>query len=82
MALWWLGNAILIAVIIPLFVVLLRGVVSAVLTIQRQVTDIGDVADAMVGDLEPIPQLLTTQSLVEQTTTGLARYGAALDKIL
>jgi len=37
---------------------------------------------SVVDHLEPVPQLVTTVSLVNQTTIGLTRYGAALDRIL
>ncbi|MGI8623693.1 MAG: hypothetical protein ACR2NB_09465 [Solirubrobacteraceae bacterium] len=82
MALWWIGNIILLAVIAPVVVFLLRGVLKAASTVRRTVADVAAVGTAMVADLEPVPQLLETQRSVSQATAGLVRYGAALDEIL
>jgi len=36
----------------------------------------------MVSDLEPVPELLKTESYVSQTSADLARYGTALEEVL
>ena len=82
MALWWIGNFVLIAVITPVVVFLLLGVLKAGVNVRNSLEDIAGVGEAMVADLEPVPQLVTTVGLADETTAGLARYGAALDRIL
>lgn len=82
MILWWIGNVVLIAVIAPVVVILLRAVLVSARTVGGALEDVAGVGGAMVDDLAPVPQLVTTVSLVNETTTGLTRYGAALDKIL
>lgn len=82
MILWWIGNVILIAVIAPVVVILLRGVLLSAKTVHGALENIAGVGGAMVADLAPVPQLVTTVSLVNDTTAGLTRYGAALDEIL
>lgn len=82
MIIWWIGNIVLLAVIAPVVVFLLRGVLGATLTVRGAVDDVAVVGTKMVSDLEPVPELLKTESYVGQTTAGLARYGAALDEIL
>lgn len=82
MALWWIGNIVLLAVIIPVVIVLLRGVLMSVLTVRRAIDEIAQMGGIMVADLDPVPQLVQTVSMVNETTAGLTRYGAALDKIL
>jgi uncharacterized protein YqgC (DUF456 family) len=82
MALWWIGNIVLIAVVIPVVVLLLRGVLDAAVRTKKAVDAIAEVGGAMVADLEYVVQLVTTQNFVSQTTAGLTRYGGALDRIL
>lgn len=82
MIFWWIGNILLLLVIAPVVVFLLRGVLNSALTVRRVIADIEDVGGKMVTDLDPVPELLKTESYVTQTTQGLARYGAALDEIL
>jgi hypothetical protein len=82
MAVWWLGNIILLVVIVPVVVRLLRDVVLAATAINKTAGALDAAAPVLVRDLEPIPALLETQQLVADTTAGLARYGAALDRIL
>ncbi len=82
MALWWIGNVVLVAVIVPVVVYLLYGVLDAARTVRRAVDDIATVGTKMVSDLEPVPELLKTESYVTTTREGLVRYGRALDEIL
>jgi uncharacterized protein YoxC len=82
MALWWIGNVVLLLVIAPVVVFLLVGVVRAALAVRRALDDIAKVGTMMVADLEPVPELVQTDRYVAQTTKGLARYGTALDEIL
>jgi len=82
MALWWIGNIVLLAVIAPVVVVLLLRVLGAAQTIRRTAGDIAGVGSAMVADLDPVIELVATESYITQTTQGLVRYGQALDEIL
>jgi hypothetical protein len=69
-------------VIAPVVVFLLNGVLQASRKVSAVVDDLATVGTKMASDLEPVPELLKTESYVTQTTAGLARYGAALDEIL
>jgi hypothetical protein len=82
MAVWWLGNIVLAVVVVPVVVKLLRDVVLAATAINKTAGALDAAAPLLVGDLDAIPALLETQQLVADTTAGLARYGAALDRIL
>jgi len=82
MTLWWIGNAVLLLVILPVVVYLLHGVLKAVKGIAPSVQGISSVAAAGSKDLDAAPLLLTTQDQVEQTVAGLADYGSSLDVIL
>ncbi len=82
MTLWWIGNAVLLLVVLPLVVFLLRGVLQAATSIVPSVRRIATVAAAGSKDLDAAPLLLTTQDQVTQTVAGLANYGGSLDVIL
>ena len=82
MTLWWIGNIVLLLVILPVVVYLLRGVLDAARSIVPPVQKIATVAAAGSKDLDAAPLLLTTQDQVERTVAGLADYGGSLDVIL
>ena len=82
MTLWWIGNIVLLVVIVPVVVYLLRGVLEAAKSIVPSVQGIANVAAAGSKDLDAAPLLLTTQDQVTQTVAGLAGYGGSLDVIL
>ena len=82
MTLWWIGNIVLLLVVLPLVVYLLRGVLDAAKSIVPSVQGIASVAAAGSKDLDAAPLLLTTQEQVERTVAGLADYGGSLDVII
>jgi hypothetical protein len=82
MTLWWIGNAILVLVVIPVVVYLLRGVLTAARSIVPSIDRIGRAAAAGSKDLDAAALLLTTQQQVAQTIQHAANYGGSLDAIL
>jgi hypothetical protein len=82
MILWWIGDAVLLLVILPVVVYLLRGVLNASRSIVPSVQDIAKIAAAGSQDLDAAVLLLTTQDQVTQTVAGVANYGGSLDVIL
>jgi hypothetical protein len=82
MTLWWIGNVVLLVVVLPLVVYLLNGVLQAARGIVPTVERIAGVAEAGSKDLDAAPLLLTTQEQVTQTVAGIAGYGASLDVIV
>ena len=82
MTLWWIGDVVLLVVILPVVVYLLRGVLEAARSIVPTVRRIATVADAASKDLDSAALLLTTQDQVKQTVAGVANYGGSLDVIL
>ena len=82
MILWWIGNAVLLLVVVPIALILLRGVLGAAASIVPSVTQIATVTAAASKDLDAAPLLLTTQDQVAQTIAGVANYGGSLDVIL
>ena len=82
MTIWWIGNAILLLVVVPIVVYLLHGVLSAARSIVPSVQQIATVAAAGSKDLDATALLLTTQDQVAQTLALVANYGGSLDVIL
>jgi hypothetical protein len=82
MTLWWIGNAVLILVVLPLVVYLLHGVLGAARGIVPSVGEIAGVTAAASKDLDATALLLTTQDQVARTIAGVAEYGGSLDVII
>jgi hypothetical protein len=80
--LWWIGNAVLLLVVLPVVIYLLNGVLSEARGIVPSVRRVGAAAAAGSKDLDAVPLLLTTQDQVIQTVEGVAGYGGSLDVIL
>jgi hypothetical protein len=82
MTLWWIGNALLLLVVVPVVVYLLKGVLDAARSIVPSVRKIAAAANAGSKDLDAVPLLLTTQDQVAQTVEVVANYGGSLDVII
>jgi hypothetical protein len=82
MILWWLGDLVLLLVVLPIVVYLLAGVLRAAKSIPDRVEGISQVAAAGSRDLNAVPLLLTTQDQVIKTVAGVANYGGSLDVII
>jgi len=82
MTLEWIGDAILLVVVVPVVVYLLRGVLTAATCIVPSIDRIAAAARAGSADLDAVPLLLTTQEQVIATVGVVANYGGSLDVIL
>jgi hypothetical protein len=82
MTLWWIGDIVLLVVILPVVVYLLHGVLEAARSIVPTVGEIATVARAGSKDLDAAALLLTTRDQVTQTVAGVANYGGSLDVIV
>ena len=66
MTLWWIGDVLLLVVILPVVVYLLKGVLDAARSIVPSVSRIAAAAQAGSKDLDAVPLLLTTQGQVSR----------------
>lgn len=82
MTLEWIGDAILLLVVLPVVVYLLRGVLNAANGIVPSIQQIATAAQKGSGDLDAAALLLTTQGQVIKTIETAADYGGSLDVIL
>lgn len=82
MALWWVGNAIFILVIIPVVVVLLHRLARAAFDVGKHVDTIHDQTSGIDHALNDVKALLPTRDAVKRVGAGLTRYVKAVDRIL
>ena len=82
MTLEWIGDAVLLLVVLPVVAYLLHGVWRAASGIVPSVQQIAGAASAGSGDLDAAALLLTTQQQVIKTIETAADYGGSLDKII
>ena len=83
MTLWWIGDIVLLVVVVPVVVYLLNGVLTTARSIVPSVRQIADGRPRRARRTStPRALLLTTQDQVAQTVAGVANYGGSLDVIL
>ena len=82
MILGLIGSLVLLLVVVPVVVVLLRGVLDAARRVSAAVEDVERAAKAASADLDAVELLATTQTQVNQTIGVVANYGGSLDVIL
>jgi hypothetical protein len=80
--LWWALDAALLAVVLPVVILLLNGVLYTARSIVPSVRGIAATAAAGSQDLDAAALLLTTEQQVKQTVAGVAEYGGSLDVIV
>jgi hypothetical protein len=83
MVLWWIGNAILLIVILPVVIVLLNRVLAAVERIRAASDDILSGGVALAGQLDGVPEALAqTDQIVTDIAVGATRYAGSVAKLL
>jgi hypothetical protein len=82
MTLQWIGDAILLLVVLPVVIYLLRGVLQAASGIVPDAARIAGAAQRGSADLDAAALLVTTQVQVAKTIAAAADYGGSLDVIL
>jgi len=83
MVLWWIGNAILLVVVVPVLVALLSRLLGAVERIRGASDDILAGGVALTGQLDDVPELLaTTDATIAEISVGAVRYAGSVAKLL
>ena len=82
MTLLWIGDALLIVVVLPIVIYLLSATLKAAQSIVPSVRSIAATAAAGSQDLDAAALLLTTRDQVKQTVAVVAGYGGSLDVII
>lgn len=82
MWLWWLGNAVLLLVIVPTVLLLANRVMRPALEIKRYAADIDVNGATLAGHLEPVPAVADTRDLVSAAKGLAVRYLTAAGPLL
>ena len=79
---WWIGNIVLLLVVIPTCLFFLNRVLRPTFEIKAYADDILDHGVKLTGTLGSVPKLLRTRELTGVARQGVGRYGSALQQIL
>lgn len=83
MVLWWIGNAILLVVILPVVIALLNRILAALERIRAAADAILAGGGALVGELDGLPAALaTTDATIGAVATGAVRYAGSVARLL
>jgi len=83
MTLWWIGNAVLLVVVVPVLVALLNRVLAALERIRGASDEILAGGGALAGELEGVPEALaTTDQTIHDVAVGATRYAGSVGKLL
>ncbi|HWI08726.1 MAG TPA: hypothetical protein VNT54_14580 [Solirubrobacteraceae bacterium] len=82
MTLWWIGNIILIAVVIPVVIAILVQVLTPIFQIRQYAEEITEYGAQFPGHLDDIAgELVKTRELVKAAGPELGRYARAIDNL-
>ena len=83
MVLWWIGSAVLLAVVLPVVIFLLNRVLAAIERIRGATDDILAGGVALTGELTRVPEALAiTDKTIEEVKVGAVRYAGSVAKLL
>ena len=83
MALWWIGNALLLLVVVPVLVAVLNRVLAAAERIRAAADDTLAGGVALIGEVDRTPELLaTTDEMIAEVANGAVRYAGSVGKLL
>ncbi|MFT3873176.1 MAG: hypothetical protein QM714_11105 [Nocardioides sp.] len=81
--LWWIGNIVLLVVVVPVLVALLNRVLAALERIRAASDHILAGGGALAGEFENVPETLAeTGATVEAVSQGAVRYAGSVAKLL
>jgi len=83
MVLWWIGNVILLVVVLPVVIYLLNRVLATVERIRGATDNILAGGVALIGELNGLPEALAvTDETVKEVSVGAVRYAGSVAKLL
>lgn len=83
MTLWWIGNAVLLLVVVPVLVALLNRVLAALERIRGAADETLAGGVALIGEVDTAPELLAiTDRTIHDVSVGAVRYAGSVAKLL
>ena len=83
MVLWWIGNVILLVVVLPVVIYLLNRVLAAVERIRAATDNVLAGGVALIGELNGLPEALAvTDETIKEVSVGAVRYAGSVAKLL
>jgi hypothetical protein len=83
MVLWWIGNAVLLVVVLPVVIALLNRVLAALERIRGATDDILRGGVDLTGKLDGVPEALAvTDRTIEEVSVGAVRYAGSVARLL
>jgi hypothetical protein len=83
MVLWWIGNVVLVIVIVPVLVALLNRVLGALERVRGAADSTLANGVGVIGELDGVPQgLAVTDQTVKDVAQGAVRYAGSVAKLL
>ena len=83
MVLWWIGNAVLLAVVLPVVIALLNRVLAALERIRGATDNILRGSTELTGKLDGVPEALAvTDRTIEEVSVGAVRYAGSVARLL
>lgn len=80
---WWIGNVILVLVVVPVLVALLNRVLAALERIRKASDEILEGGVGIIGEVDRVPELLaTTDGAIADVANGAVRYAGSVGKLL
>ena len=82
MWLWWIANAIILLIVVPLVVILANRVIRPAVEIQAYSDDILEHGVNLTENLAPVPALIDTDDKIVDITGEAVRYVTALRRMV
>lgn len=82
MILWWIGNLVLLFVVVPVVLLLLNRLLRQIMEIDAYANDILEHGVGITAALDAVPKLVRTRELVATAHGAAGRYVGALQRIV
>lgn len=82
MVLWWIGIVLVVFVVAPTVIFFLNRVIRPAYEIRAYADDILEHGVGITAELDAVPKLVRTKELTGAARQGVARYTAALRRLL
>jgi len=80
--LWWIANAIILLVVVPVVILLANRVIRPAAEIQSYSDDVLEHGVKLTEHLVPVPALIETDKLIDGVTGEAVRYVTALRRLV